>query len=53
MTYASQLSDIAAAYKAEIRERERRNWQKWLEFRERIAKPYRPKPKEQHHAARS
>ena len=36
MSYADQLPEIAAQYKAEIREREKALHAKWLEFVKRI-----------------
>lgn len=46
MSYASQLPDIVAAYKAELREQERRNWEKWQAFRQRVSLGARPNTKE-------
>ena len=37
MTYAERLPQIVAEYKAELKELERRRWEKWQVFRDRIA----------------
>lgn len=46
MSYAANLPAVIAEYKAEIREIERRRWQKMQEFISRVSLGKKPKPKE-------